>query len=256
MNKINILSVLIDNLTMTELLEKLRFGGVVFTPNVDHIIKLQKDREFYRVYNAADYRVCDSQLVMYASQFLGQPIKEKISGSDLFPAYCQYYRDDEDVKIFLLGGPVGVAEIACQNINRKVGREIVVDYYSPPFGFEKSEAECQKIIEKIKRSGATVLAVGLGAPKQEKWIYHYKNQLNNIKLFFAIGATIEFEAGYRPRAPKWMSEAGLEWLYRLISEPKRLWKRYLIDDLPFFMLILRQKFNLYANKTYKLKMTR
>jgi N-acetylglucosaminyldiphosphoundecaprenol N-acetyl-beta-D-mannosaminyltransferase len=255
-NKVNILSVLIDNFSMPELLEKLRFGGVVFTPNVDHLIKLQKDRDFHRVYNAADYRVCDSQLVIYAAKFLGQPIQEKISGSDLFPAFYQHYKDDKNVKIFLLGGPSGVAEVARQNINNKVGREIVVDCYSPPFGFEKNEAECKKVVNLIERSGATVLAVGLGAPKQEKWIYEYKNRLPNIQLFFAIGATIEFEAGYRPRAPKWISEAGLEWLYRLLSEPRRLWKRYLVDDLPFFLLILQQKFNLYSHKAYKLKMTR
>jgi exopolysaccharide biosynthesis WecB/TagA/CpsF family protein len=241
---------------MSDLLERLGYGGIVFTPNVDHIIKLQKDREFYRIYNTADYRVCDSQLIVYASKFLGQPIQEKISGSDLFPAFYHYYRNDPSVKIFLLGGPDGIAEIACENINRKVDREMVVGYYAPPFGFEKDEAECQKIVNLINNSGATVLAVGVGAPKQEKWIYDYKNKLKDIKLFLAIGATIEFEAGSRTRAPKWMSEAGLEWLYRLISEPKRLWKRYLIDDLPFFLLIVRQKLRLYKNKAYKLKITR
>lgn len=256
MSKVNILNVSIDNCTMSELLEKLGYGGVVFTPNVDHIIKLQKDREFYRIYHTADYLVCDSQLIVYASKFLGQPLQEKISGSDLFPAFYQHYKNDKSVKIFLLGGPRGAAETACENINQKVGRKMVVGYYSPPFGFEKDEAECQKIVDKIDNSEATVLAVGLGAPKQEKWIYNHKSKLEKVKLFFAVGATIEFEAGSCSRAPKWMSEAGLEWLYRLLREPKRLWKRYLIDDLPFFLLILKQKFSLSKNKAYKLKITR
>ena len=241
MRQINILDVLIDNLTMSELLEKLKYGGVVYTPNVDHLIKLQKDREFYHIYGEADYRVCDSQLLMYASRFLNQPLKEKISGSDLFPAFYQHYKNDPNVKIFILGGVEGVAEQARQNINAKVGREIVIDSYSPTFGFEQDAAECVKIVDLINRSGATVLAVGLGAPKQEKWIYQYKHRLETVKTFLAIGATLNFEAGNLTRAPQWMSQAGLEWLYRLLLEPKRLWKRYLVEDLAFFTLILKQK---------------
>ncbi len=222
-------------------------GGSVFTPNVDHLIKLQKDRDFCRIYNSAEYRVCDSKILMFAANFLGQSIQEKISGSDLFPAFYKYYKEDENIKIFLLGGPEGIADLARKKINAKVNRQIVVDSYSPPLGFEKDEAECQKIVDLINDSEATVLAVGLGAPKQEKWIHEYKNKLKNVTIFLAIGATIEFEAGYRRRSPKWMSEVGLEWLYRLISEPKRLSKRYLIESLPFFWLLLQQKLNIYQS---------
>ena len=246
MKSVNILNVSIDNLSLLELLKKLKVGGVVFTPNIDHIMKLQKDPSFYHIYHQADYRVCDSQLLMMAARFLGQPIKEKISGSDLFPAFYRHYQHDEEVKIFLLGGAKGTAELARQNINAKVGREIIIDSYCPPFGFEKDEAECAKILKLINNSGATVLAVGVGAPKQEKWINKYKSCLDNIKTFLAIGATIEFEAEYRTRAPKWISQAGLEWFYRLIQEPKRLWKRYLLEDIPFFFLILKQKLNLHS----------
>ncbi|GAB4534025.1 MAG: WecB/TagA/CpsF family glycosyltransferase [Pleurocapsa sp.] len=244
MKQVDILNIPIDNLTMSELLDKLQFGGIVFTPNVDHLIKLQKDPEFYRVYSEADYRVCDSQLLMFASYFLGHPLREKISGSDLFPQFYQRYKNDETVKIFFLGGLDGVAEQARQNINRKVGRNMVIGSYCPPLGFEEDEAECEKIVDLINHSDANVLAVGLGAPKQEKWICNYKSQLKNVKTFFAIGATIDFEAGNIQRAPAWMSVSGLEWLYRLLLEPRRLWKRYLVEDLSFFVLILRQKLNL------------
>ncbi|MGL6343587.1 MAG: WecB/TagA/CpsF family glycosyltransferase [Waterburya sp.] len=248
--RVNILDIAIDNISMQELLEKLATGGVVFTPNVDHLVKLQKDREFYRVYQEADYRVCDSQLIMFASRFLGQPISEKVSGSDLFPAFYRYYGNDENVKIFLLGGLVGVADQARYNINATVGRNMVVDCYSPPLGFENDPRECRKIIDIINNSGATVLAVGLGAPKQEKWICQHKSKLTNIKTFLAIGATIDFEAGSLKRSPAWMSKAGLEWLYRLVSEPGRLWKRYLVEDLGFFVLVLRQKFNLNRKRSF------
>lgn len=240
-SQVNILNIPIDSIGMCELLDELKHGGVVFTPNVDHLMKLQKDLEFYQVYQDADYRVCDSQLIMYAARFLGQPIQQKVSGSDLFPAFYQRYSQDENVKIFLLGGLAGVAAKASQRINAKVGRNMVVGTYSPPLGFESDPVECGKIIEIINRSGANVLAVGVGAPKQEKWIGQYRLSLTEIKTFLAIGATIDFEAGNLRRAPVWMSSAGLEWLYRLLCEPGRLWKRYLIDDLGFFVLIFRQK---------------
>lgn len=240
-SRVNILNIPIDNIGMCDLLEELKHGGVVFTPNVDHLVKLQQDREFYRVYQDADYRICDSQLILYASRFLGQPIREKVSGSDLFPAFYKRYSTDESVKIFLLGGLEGVAEKARHRINQKVGRNMVVEVYSPPFGFEHDPEECTKIVELINNSGANVLAVGVGAPKQEKWIINYRSRLSAIDTFFAIGATIDFEAGNLSRAPQWMSSAGLEWLYRLLMEPGRLWKRYLVEDVRFFALVLRQK---------------
>jgi len=244
MKKINLLNIWIDNLSTKELLDKLNYG-IVFTPNVDHLIKLQTDQEFWHAYSIADYQICDSQILIYAAKFLGTPIKEKLSGSDFFPAFYNYHRNNTQIKIFLLGANTGVASKAQSKINSQVGRNIIVDSHSPSFGFEKNEKECKEIVEAINSSGATVLAIGVGAPKQEKWIYKYRHQLPNIKIFLAIGATIDFEAGNVKRAPKWLSDVGLEWLYRLLSEPKRLWKRYLVSSLPFFWLILKQKLNLY-----------
>jgi len=240
MKKIQILNIEIDNFSKIEFLEIL-CSGVVFTPNVDHLTKLQKDPEFVEAYSICDYKLCDSQILVYASKFLGTPIKEKVSGSDFFPAFYNYHRSNKDVKIFLLGAGQGVASKAQNKINQKIGRDIIVATYSPPFGFEKDEEECQNIVNMINDSGATVLAVGVGAPKQEKWIYKYKDRLPSIKIFMAIGATIDFEAGSVKRSPKWMSQVGLEWLFRMLCEPKRLWKRYLVDDLLFFLLILKQK---------------
>jgi len=246
MKVVNLLNVSIDNLSITELLERLDCeGGLVFTPNVDHLIKLQYDREFYEAYKTSNYRVCDSQILIYASHFLGTPIKEKISGSDLFPAFYTYHKNNESIKIFLLGAAVGVASKAKEQINQKIGREIVIEAYSPSFGFEKNEEECDKIVELINQSGATVLAIGVGSPKQEKWLVKYRNKLTNIKILLGIGATIDFEAGCKARSPKWMSEVGIEWAYRLLSEPRRLWKRYLIEGLPFFRLIVEQKLGSY-----------
>lgn len=242
--QVDILGTQIDNLTTIELLTLLdQTGGLVVTPNVDHLIKLRQDEEFQRAYGMAQYCVCDSKIVQFTSYFLGEPIREKISGSDFFPAFYQFNRNNPEIRVFLLGAMPGVAQIAQQKINEKVGRDMVVEVYSPPFGFENDEAECQKIIDLVNRSHATVLAMGLGTPKQEKWLARYRTQFDSIRIFLAIGATIDFEAGNIRRSPKWMSEMGLEWLFRLSLEPKRLWRRYLVESLPFFWLILQQKFS-------------
>jgi exopolysaccharide biosynthesis WecB/TagA/CpsF family protein len=245
MNQVELLNVSIDNITELDFLENCQ-SGIVFTPNVDHLMKLQNDEDFFIAYGAADYKLCDSQILFFVSRFLGRPIKEKISGSDLFPAFYDYHKNNENIKIFLLGAREGVALKAQKNINSKIGRSIIVGAHSPSFGFEKNEEECWQILDLINQSGATVLAVGVGAPKQEKFIYKYKDKLPNIKIFLAIGATLDFEAGNIKRSPKWISELGLEWLYRLLSEPKRLWKRYLVHGPSFFWLVLKQKLNLYS----------
>ena len=247
MRRVTLLNTTIHNIRMVDLLEKLRGGGVVFTPNVNHIVRLHKNQEFYSIYQEADYRVCDSQILMYASNFLGSPLLEKISGSDLFPAFYKYYQSDENIKIFLLGSREPTVRAAQKKINSRVGRKIVIAAHSPSFGFENKEDECRRIVELINNSGATVLAIGVGSPKQEMWIAKYKKQLKNINIFLAVGATIDFEAGNVKRSPKWISEIGFEWLYRLFNEPKRLWKRYLLDALPFMWLILKQRLLLYKN---------
>ena len=244
MRKIKILNLEIDNFSRTEFLEKFQ-SGVLFTPNVDHLMTLQKDPEFQKAYSISDYKICDSQIIVYASRFLGTPIAEKISGSDFFPAFYNYHKDNKDIRIFLLGAGKGIASQAQRKINHKIGRNIIVGSYSPPFGFEKDPSECEHIVNVINNSDATVLAVGLGSPKQEKWILKHKELLPNIKIFMGLGATIDFEAGRIKRCPKWMGKVGLEWFFRLSREPQRLWKRYLLDDIPFFLLVLRQKFNLY-----------
>lgn len=247
MARLKILNASIDNLTATELIGKLSAGGVVYTPNVYHLVRLQQDRDFYRVYQQADFCICDSQILWYASRILGQPIREKISGSDLLPAFYQHYRDDDSIQLFLLGAAEGVGERARHQINRKLQRNAVVGTYSPPYGFETDPEECDRIVDLINLSGATVVAVGLGAPKQEKWIGAYRLRLPRVKVFLAIGAAIDFEAGQVQRSPRWMSNVGLEWLYRIMMEPNRLWRRYFNDALPFLWLVLAERLGLYRD---------
>lgn len=248
-DKVQILNLSIDNYTFEGFLGNLK-EGVVFTPNVDHLMKLQKDKSFYDVYVQADHLVCDSQIVKASSSILPQSrIKEQIAGSDLFPAFCQFHRKNtSEIKVFLMGGTTSESTLnAWKAINDKAGAEVVIGGYSPPFGFEKDEKEGKKIIDMINESGATVLAVGVGAPKQEKWIMANKHLLPGIKIHFAIGATIDFLAGNVQRSPKWITKIGMEWAYRMAQEPKRMFKRYMIDDMPYLWLILKQRLGWYQN---------
>ncbi len=248
-DKVRILNLDIDNVTFAGLLAELK-EGVVFTPNVDHLMKLQQDREFYELYTQAEYLTCDSRIMQVTSAWVSKsPIREQIAGSDFFPAFCQYHRANTgEMKVYLLGGTTPEAvEEAWVNLNRKTASNLIIGGYSPPFGFENNPVENDKIIERINASGATVLAVGLGCPKQEKWIMHNRQRLPGVKIFFAIGATIDFQAGRLHRSPRWITKIGLEWLYRMFQEPKRMVKRYLVDDLPYFFLLWRQRRNKYVN---------
>ncbi|MGQ0698152.1 MAG: WecB/TagA/CpsF family glycosyltransferase [Panacagrimonas sp.] len=246
MDTVNILGAEIHNYARPELLDRLQ-QGVLYTPNVDIIMKLRTDPEFRAAYQAAEFRVCDSRIVQLAAWFLGTPIRERIAGSDFFGEFCNHHRLNPDVRIFLLGAGPGIAEIARQRINGRLGREIIVGAHSPSFGFENNEAECQSLVARVNASGATVLAVGVGAPKQEKWIARYRAQMPGVRILMGLGATIDFEAGTLSRAPMWMRTAGLEWAYRLALEPRRLWRRYFIDDMPFFWLVLKQRLGFYRS---------
>ncbi len=244
--RIPILNVEVDNISKQDFLAQFT-EGVLITPNVDHLMKLQHDKEFYEIYKKADYITVDSKIVFLALKYLGTPVKDVITGSDFFPSFYNYHKDNANIKIFLLGAMEGVADKAMADINAKMGRQIVVGAHSPSFGFEKHEDECDKILDIINETKANVLVVGVGAPKQEKWIYKYKDRLTHVKIHLAIGATIDFEAGNIRRAPKLLQMVAMEWLYRLWKEPKRMWRRYIIEDMPFFNLIFKQKRGKYRN---------
>lgn len=246
MHMVNILNINIQNISNNELLSVLT-KGVIVTPNVDHLVKLQKDKEFYQIYQKADWVICDSRIIAIGLRFLGTPIREVIPGSSFFSSFCDYHKNNKNIKIFLLGAAEGVADKAKNRLNNRIGRDIIVGAHSPSFGFENDEKECEAIVRMINESNANVLLVGVGAPKQEKWIFKYKNQLPYINLFLPLGATIDFEAGNIKRAPVIYQKLALEWFYRMFKDPKRLIKRYLIDDISFFYFLIKQKLGLYKN---------
>jgi len=247
MKKIEILGIQLSNLNYNEVLERIislsknsNHYSSIFTPNVDFLIKANEDTEFKNILNKADISIPDGMPLIWASKFLGESLKMKVSGSSLFFKLCEIALGNK-IKMFLLGGNIGSAKKACLKINNKYGN-IISGYYCPYFGFEKDPQEIKKIIKIVKNSNTNILIVGLGAPKQEKFIHYYKNQYQ-VPLSIALGGTIDFAAGAQPMPSDFIKNIGLAWLWRLMREPKRLWRRYLIDDMAFFKLILKQKLN-------------
>lgn len=246
MEKIRTLNVDILDITSDELLDRLD-EGVLVTPNIDHLVKLQRDRGFYRIYRRAEWVVCDSRVLSLLTRLSRRPIREAIPGSSFFTSYYMYHRNDPDCRIFLLGAAEGVADKAMARINAAVGRQIVVGAHSPSFGFENNDAECRAIVDIVNRSGANVVLVGVGAPKQEKWIDRWKGEMPGVKLWMALGATIDFEAGNIRRAPRAWQKMGMEWFYRFVCEPRRLFRRYFVDDPRFFYYYVRQLAGIYRD---------
>ena len=251
LSKIDICNVIIDNLTMQEALSEtarlIETGKdqYIVTPNVDHIIKLQKDEEFADIYRKANLVLADGMPLLWASKYLGTPLKERVTGSDLLPELCKLSAQ-RGYKVFLLGGRPGAAERAGKILSEKFKGLNIVGTYCPPFGFEHSQDENRKIIHIIKEVGPDIVFVGLGAPKQEKWIYSNK-ELYKAKISIGVGVSFEFIAGMVKRAPIWLQRIGMEWFWRLIMEPKRLWKRYLKDDMKIFKLVYFQKKHISRN---------
>lgn len=235
MARIKFMNTCIDNLTMSETLNEIdkliqkKICSYVVTPNVDHIVRLEKDEELQKVYKNASLILTDGKPLIWISKWYKTPIKEKISGSDLFAKVCELAAN-KNYTMYLLGAAEGVADTAAKNLMKKYPGLNVVGTYSPPFGFEKNEQEMIKIKTQIQEVHPDILIVGLGCPKQEKFMYYHCKELG-VPISFGLGASIDFEAGNIKRAPKWMSNHGLEWLYRFSKEPKRLFKRYFVDDL-------------------------
>ena len=239
------LNVWVDNLNMKQLMATLN-EGVVFTLNPDHLFHLQRNRAFYEAYRQADFITSDSKYVYWGLGWIGRRIQEKVSGSDIVPAYCAHHRDNPSVKVFMLGAAPGIAQRAMETINLREGRDVVVGSHSPSMRFVDDEAEIAKVIDIINRSEATCLVIGLGAPKQEIWITKHRSSMPRVKVYMGVGATIDYEAGAVRRAPRWMTRNGLEWLFRITTEPRRYWRRYL-RDLEYFWLLLLDGLGVYRS---------
>jgi N-acetylglucosaminyldiphosphoundecaprenol N-acetyl-beta-D-mannosaminyltransferase len=213
-------------------------GGTVFTPNVDHIVVAERNPRFCRAYADVSLSVCDGMPVLWASRLLGTPVPEKVSGSDLFEpvlarAAARGYR------CYLLGGGSGVAELAEQNLCGKYPGLQIVGRDAPFVDAEGNAEGSGALVERIRRAKAQIVFVAFGAPKSELFSFAHREQLKPAVLV-CVGAAIDFAAGTAKRAPRWVSRSGLEWLYRLKAEPRRLFARYLLRDPEFLLILGRQ----------------
>lgn len=247
-NRIEFLNTYIDNLTASEAKNAvdslIQAGGnhYVVTPNSDIVVKMQDDTELKEICDKADLILTDGQIVVKLSRYLGNPIKERVCMTD-FVWNVFDLAIKKDYKVFLFGGKEDVLFKATENIKKRLPELNIVDSYSPPFGFEKNEEMLEEANRRIKASDADILIVFLGCPKQEKFIYQNKDKYQ-VPISITMGGCVDFMAGKVKRAPLWMQNIGLEWFYRFLQEPKRMFRRYFVDDIKIFELARKyQKHN-------------
>ncbi|QNU67507.1 WecB/TagA/CpsF family glycosyltransferase [Ruminiclostridium herbifermentans] len=230
---VNIAGINIDDLTMEQAVKKIYYfissdkNHAIYTPNAEIMMDGIKDKKMFQVLNDADMLVADGAGVVLASKILGKAVRQKVSGVDLAKNLLEASAK-KPIKFFLFGGKPGIAEKAHANIICDYPHAEVVGTHNGYF----TEEDNQKIIEEINNSGAEVLFVCLGAPKQEMWIHENKDKLT-VKACLGVGGTLDILAGNVKLAPDFFRNHGLEWLYRLYKEPWR-YKRML--KLPKFIL--------------------
>ncbi|MGB5971410.1 MAG: WecB/TagA/CpsF family glycosyltransferase [Spirulinaceae cyanobacterium] len=247
--RVNICGVSIDQYSFNEVVDIIVQQAIagtepeyVVTPNAQHLVTLQKDAEFQEIYRHAFLVVPDGVPLLWAANCLETPLQGRVNGTDLFESLCAV-APEKDLKVFLLGGRPGAAEDAAKLLQARHPGLQISGTYCPPYGFENDAVELSKINQMIKDAAPQLLFVGLGAPKQEKWIYAHYQELK-VPVSLGIGVSFELVAGTVQRAPKWMQKTGLEWFFRLLVEPGRLWKRYIFGNTLFLWLVLKQRFSL------------
>lgn len=246
MEKQQMLNTYVNNVDMNEAIRAIdamiaaNKRSYIVAINVDVVMKIEKDSYLKEITDNADMVLVDGKPLIWISKWYKKPIKAKISGSDLVPLLCKH-SSQKGYTIFIIGGKDGVAEQARKKLEKKLPEIKIVGTYAPPFDFHKEPRELNRINEMISRVHPDILIVCFGCPKQEKWIYE-NYQKYNAKVSVCAGATVDFLSGNVKRAPRWMSDHGLEWFYRFIQEPRRMFKRYFIDDIKIVKLIFKYKY--------------
>ncbi|GAB4383900.1 MAG: WecB/TagA/CpsF family glycosyltransferase [Elainellaceae cyanobacterium] len=251
--RVNICGIGVDDYSFKKVVDCIVYDALtstvpkyVVTPNAHHIMMLQHDALFREIYRKAFLSVPDGVPLLWAARILGTPLNGRVNGTDLFEQLCAVAAE-KNLKVFLLGGRPGAADKAKEVLQARHPGLNIVGTYCPPYGFEKNPDELALINAKIHATAPHLLFVGLGAPKQEKWIYAHYQELN-VPVSLGIGVSFELVADMVRRAPVPMQKLGLEWLFRLFMEPKRLWQRYILGNPYFVWLVLRQRLRLAPSK--------
>ncbi len=230
---VSILGTSVDRLNMRESVERIeqfiQDGGFhqVATANTDFIVNALSDDELHQILTSADLVTADGMPVVWSARMLRSSIPERVTGADLVPEIAAMAAA-RGFKIYLLGAREDVALRAAFNLQKKHPGLIIVGSASPHAinMDDPNDPESAKILDDIRSVRPDILLVAFGNPKQEKWIYRNRAELQSVAVCIGVGATLDFLAGEARRAPKWMQRNGLEWLHRLSQDPLRLWRRY------------------------------
>lgn len=207
-------------------------------PNAQLITLADSDERFAHMVRSSDLVVADGLPLVWASVLLGTPLGGQIRGVDLMERVCAAGAH-KGLRFYILGGVPGAAELAATKLLHRYPGLQLAGTDCPPFGFESNPEQNQAVRDKIALAAPDFLIVALGSPKQERWIYDNYRELP-VGVIHGVGAAVDTLAGLRKRPPLWMQNIGLEWLGRLLSEPRRLWRRYLFGNSHFMFLIFRQ----------------
>lgn len=212
-----------------------------------HMVMESFDNSYFReIVNMADIVTPDGMPLVWGLKLLGIKNAQRVYGPELTPFICKK-AEESSIPVGFYGGSQKTLELMIRNLKVRFPNLKITYAYSPPFR-KLTDEEDKKVIDEINSSGARILFVGLGCPKQERWMYEHKDKVKAVMI--GVGAAFDFIAGVKPRAPEWMQNMGLEWLFRLLTEPKRLWKRYLYNNPRFIYHFGKQvlKEKIFENK--------
>jgi N-acetylglucosaminyldiphosphoundecaprenol N-acetyl-beta-D-mannosaminyltransferase len=237
MKQVDLLGVRIDDVTTDEVLQSIdRYVTepqlrLICTPNADHVVKAWHDDEFRSIINGCDLAIPDGMAVIYGSRLLGTPLGGNVAGRLLVPRLCERAATT-GYRIFLFGAAPGVAAEAARKLTSDYSGLQIAGTFSPPLGFERDSDANEHALSVVNAARADILLVALGAPKQEKWIVANRQRIS-ASVAIGVGGTFDILAGRVREAPEWATRIGAEWLFRMLQEPGRLGRRYLIDDQEF-----------------------
>ena len=242
MQVVQLLNTNVDNLTMQETLRKVDLAIIQkkqlhhTVVNAGKIVAMQEDMTLRKSVHEADIINADGQAVVWASKFLRKPIKERVAGVDLMGNLVDMAATN-GYKIYLLGAKEEVVTRLNKIYEEKYGGNLVAGYRNGYF----NEAEEAKIVDDIVQSGAQMLFVAISSPFKENFLYRHKDALRQVNFIMGVGGSFDVYAGEVKRAPVWMQKIGMEWFFRFLQEPKRMWRRYLIGNSKFIYLVIKEK---------------
>jgi N-acetylglucosaminyldiphosphoundecaprenol N-acetyl-beta-D-mannosaminyltransferase len=243
LEQIELFNIKVNNLTMSETIQivekaisdktQIHYADL----NADKVVSLQTDTELKKIYEDSTIINVDGQSVVWASRLLGKPIKERVTGVDLMGELVELAHQ-KNYKIYLLGAQEEIVTKLKDIYSHKYSPEIIAGYHNGYFGIDDEP----RIVKNIVESNPHFLFVAITSPKKEEFLYRNKKQLENVNFIMGVGGSFDVFAGKVKRAPVWMQKIGLEWLFRLIQEPQRMWKRYLVNNSKFILIFFKEYF--------------